>query len=183
MRRIFATEYMALDGVFEEPGTWPFNFWSDEAAKFKFDELMASDALLLGRKTYEGFAAAWPNMTDEAGFAHRMNSFPKYVVSTTLDTAEWNNSHLIKENIIEEVTKLKQEPGQDIMIAGSGQLLQTLLENHLVDEVRIMLHPVVLGSGAHLFKDGIEAFALKLTGTQTFGSGIVILHYEPVASE
>lgn len=183
MSRIVATEYMSLDGVFEEPGHWSFPFWSDEAAKFKFDELFASDAMLLGRKTYEGFAAAWPTMTDEAGFSDRMNGLPKYVVSTTLDTAEWNNSHLIKENVVEEIAKLKQEPGQDILLAGSGQLLHTLLQNNLVDELRIMLHPVVLGSGARLFQDGIDTRVLKLTGTQTFGSGIVILHYEPVAGE
>ena len=183
MRKIVATEYMSLDGVFEEPGQWAFPFWSDQAAKFKFDELFASDALLLGRKTYEGFAAAWPTMTDEAGFSDKMNGMPKYVVSTTLDTAEWNNSRLIKENVVDEIAKLKQEPGQDILLAGSGQLLHTLLQNNLVDELRIMLHPVVLGSGKRLFQDGIDTTVLKLTGTETFDSGIVILRYEPVVSE
>jgi len=183
MSRIVATEYLSLDGVFEEPGHWSFPFWSDEAARFKFDELFASDSLLLGRKTYEGFAAAWPTMTDEAGFSDRMNGIPKYVVSTTLDKAEWNNSRLIKENVVDEIARLKHQPGQDILLAGSGQLLHTLLENKLVDELRIMLHPIVLGSGARLFQDGIDRTVLKLFGTQTFGSGIVVLHYEPRAGE
>lgn len=183
MSRIVATEYVSLDGVFEEPGKWSFPFWSDEAAKFKFDELVASDAQLLGRKTYEGFAAAWPTMTDEAGFSDRMNGMPKYVVSTTLKTADWNNSHLIQTNVVEEITKLRAAPGRDILLAGSGQLLRTLLEHNLVDELRLMLHPIVLGSGAKLFEDGMDTRVWKLSNTQVFGSGIVVLHYEPAASE
>lgn len=183
MRRIVATEFMSLDGVFEEPGQWTFPFWSDDAAKFKFDELMASDAQLLGRKTYEGFAAAWPTMTDEAGFSDRMNGMPKYVVSTTLENPEWNNSHVINENVVDEIAKLKQAEGQDILLAGSGQLLQTLLQNNLVDELRIMLHPIVKGSGARLFPDGIDSHTLKLTDSQVFSSGVIVLRYEPVASE
>jgi dihydrofolate reductase len=124
MRRIFVTEFVSLDGVMEDPGGaekfvhggWTMPYWSDEIGKFKLDELFASDALLLGRVTYQGFAAAWPSRTDEAGFAQRMNNLPKYVVSTTLDKAEWNNSHLIKANIAKEVSKLKQQHGQDIMV-------------------------------------------------------------------
>jgi len=183
MSRIVATEYVSLDGVFEEPGQWSFPFWSDEAGKFKFDELMASDAQLLGRKTYEGFAAAWPTMTDEAGFSDRMNGMPKYVVSTTLKTADWNNSHLIQTNVIEEIAKLRDEPGRDILLAGSGQLLRTLLMHNLVDELRLMLHPIVLGHGAKLFEDGSDTRTWKLSGTQVFGSGIVVLHYEPAPTE
>jgi dihydrofolate reductase len=183
MSRIVATEYVSLDGVFEEPGEWSFPFWSDEAAKFKFDELFAADAQLLGRKTYEGFAAAWPTMTDEGGFSDRMNAMPKYVVSTTLKTAGWNNSHLIQSNVVEEIAKLRDAPGRDILLAGSGQLLRTLLEHNLVDELRLMLHPIVLGKGAKLFKDGLGTRVWKLSNTQVFNSGIVVLHYVPAPSE
>lgn len=124
MRKIIATEYVTLDGVFEEPGNWSGPFFNDEAGKFKNDELFACDALLLGRLTYDGFAAAWPTMTDTGEFGERMNGIPKYVVSTTMDRAEWNNSTVIKENAAAEVAKLKQQPGQDILLAGSGQLLR-----------------------------------------------------------
>jgi dihydrofolate reductase len=133
MRKVFVTEFVSLDGVMEDPGGaekfvhggWTMPYWSDEIGKFKFDELLASDALLLGRVTYQGFAAAWPSRTDESGFAQRMNSLPKYVVSTTLDRAEWNNSHLIKRDIAKEVSKLRQQPGLDIMVAGSSRLVHT----------------------------------------------------------
>jgi dihydrofolate reductase len=158
MRKVIVSEYMTLDGVMEDPGGaegfkhggWSFQFWNEEAAKFKFDELFASDALLLGRVTYQGFAKAWPSMTDEEGFADRMNSLPKFVVSTTLEEVEWNNARLIKENIAEEVSKLKQQPGQDILIYGSGELVYTLMQHDLIDEYRLMVHPVVLGSGKRL---------------------------------
>src|SRR6476660_7209377 len=121
MRKIVATEYVSLDGVMDEPGVWSGPFFNDEAAKFKYDELFASDALLLGRVTYEGFAKSWPTMTGTGDFGERMNGLPKYVVSTTLDEAAWNNSTLIKENVVEEIAKLKQQPGQDILLAGSAQ--------------------------------------------------------------
>src|SRR5215467_5980510 len=126
MRNVVVTEYVTLDGVMEDPGGgekskhggWSFQFWSDESAKFKYDELFASDALLLGRVTYEGFAKAWPAMKDEAGFADRMNSIPKYVVSSTLKDLQWSNSHLIEGDIAEAVGKLKDEDGLDILVAG-----------------------------------------------------------------
>lgn len=178
-RRLVVTEYMSLDGVMEEPGQWSFPFWSEEAAKFKHDELFSSDALLLGRVTYEGFAKAWPTMTDTGDFGERMNSLPKYVVSTTLDTVEWNNSRLIKENVAEEIARLKQQPGMDILLAGSGQLLRTLMEHDLVDEYRIMLYPIVLGHGKRLFQEGIDTKVLRHTGTKTLGSGVLVLYYEP----
>src|SRR5436305_2996163 len=120
MRKLVVSEYVTLDGVMEAPNKWSFQFWNEEAAQFKFDELFASDALLLGRVTYQGFAAAWPSMKDEAGFGDRMNGLPKYVVSTTLEEAAWNNSTLIKENVAEAVAALKQQPGQDILVAGSA---------------------------------------------------------------
>jgi dihydrofolate reductase len=177
--RLVATEYVSLDGVFEEPGHWSFPFFNDEAAQFKLAELQASDALLLGRKTYEGFAAAWPSMTDEAGFADKMNSMPKYVVSSTLDTAEWPGSRLIKGDVAEEVRKLKQQPGGDLLLSGSAQLFNALMQENLIDLYRFMLHPIVLGKGERLFADGANERTLELTDTKPFSSGIVILEYEP----
>jgi dihydrofolate reductase len=182
MRRIVATEYVSLDGIMEEPGQWSFPFWSEEAARFKYDELFASDALLLGRLTYEGFARAWPTMTGTGEFGERMNGLPKYVVSTTLDAAEWNNSHLIKGDVPQAVAELKQQPGRDILLAGSGVLLRTLMQHDLVDEYRLMVHPIILGSGRRLFGDEGERKALRLVETRTFGSGVVVLRYEPAAN-
>lgn len=181
MRKIVATEFVTLDGVMEEPSEWSFQFRNEEAAKFKFDELFTSDALLLGRVTYQGFAAAWPSMTDEQGFADRMNSLPKFVVSTTLKEAAWSNSTLISENIPEEVAKLKQQPGQDILIYGSADLVHTLMQHDLIDEYRLMVHPIVLGRGKRLFRDGSDTTALRLVDTRMTGTGLVILTYEPVA--
>lgn len=177
MRKVIVTMFVSLDGVMENPA-WTAPYWNDEIAKFKLDELLATDAHLLGRVTYQGFAAAWPSRTDEQGFADRMNSLPKYVVSMTLEKAEWNNSTIIKENIIEEVSKLKQQPGQDILVAGSGTLVQTLMQHDLIDEYRLLVYPVVLGSGKRLFQDGSTA-TLKLVEAKTFRSGVVALVYEP----
>ena len=187
MRKVIVSEYVSLDGVMEDPGGgegtehggWSFPFWSEEAAKFKFDELFACDALLLGRVTYQGFAKAWPSMTDEQGFADRMNSLPKYVVSTTLEVSlAWNNSRLIKGNIAEEVARLKQESGQDVLVFGSGTLTQTLLQYNLIDQYNLLVYPVVLGSGKRLFGDGSNV-ALKLVDTKPFSSGVVALTYQP----
>jgi dihydrofolate reductase len=182
MRKVVVTEYVSLDGVMDEPGTWSFPFFNDEAAKFKYDELFASDALLLGRVTYQGFAAAWPTMTDTGDFGERMNSMPKYVASRTLDTVEWNAS-LIKGDVAEEVAKLKQQPGQDILVAGSGELVHTLMQHDLIDEYRLMLHPIVLGSGKRLFREGSDTKTLRLVETKPFSSGVVILTYHPAAKE
>src|SRR4030095_10600309 len=145
--RVAVTQFMSLDGVIESPQEWSFPYWTDETAKFKLDELLATDAHLLGRVTYEGFAAAWPDRTDEAGFADRMNSLPKYVVSTTLKKAAWNNSHIIKSNVAEEIKKLKQQPGGDLLVAGSATLVHFLMEHDLVDEYRLLTYPLVLGTG------------------------------------
>ncbi len=182
---------MTLDGIMEDPGGgekfkhggWSFQFWNDEAAKFKFDELFSSGALLLGRVTFEGFAKAWPSMKDEQGFADRMNGLPKYVVSTTLQKSEWNNSKVIKGNIPEEMYKLKQMSGQDILLAGSAKLVQTLMHHDLIDEFRLMVHPVVLGSGKRLFNDGIDMKVLKHTDTKAFSTGIVVLYYQPAGKQ
>ena len=202
MRKVIVSEFMTLDGVMEAPDKWSFQFFNDEAMKFKYDELFASGALLIGRVTYEIFAGAWPTLTDEedlrrvkeAGgdaesieasmgegnpFADRMNSIPKFVVSTTLKQAEWNNSTLIKGNVPEEVAKLKQQPGQDILVAGSCELVHTLMQHDLIDEYRLMVFPIVLGSGKRLFKDGSETKILRLAETRTFRSGVVVLTYQP----
>lgn len=188
MRKIVVTEFVTLDGVMEDPGGaekskhggWAFQFnRGPEGDKFKFDELLASDALLLGRVTYQGFAAAWPSIKDESGFADRMNGISKYVVSTTLQQAGWNNSHLIKSQVVEQVSKLKTMPGQDILVAGSGQLVRTLMQHDLVDEYRLMVYPVILGGGKRLFQDGSDPRALRLVEAKPVGSGILTLVYQP----
>jgi len=179
VRRVIVSEFVSVDGVIEDP-SWTFQFSSEEQEQFKFDELSASDALLLGRVTYEGFAAAWPQMTEQTGeYGAMMNGYPKYVVSTTLEQAEWNNSTIIKENVSEEISRLKQQSGKDILVFGSGDLLNTLLEHDLVDEYRLMIFPVVVGSGKRLFGEGVDTTALKLLDTRTFGSGVVLLTYQP----
>ena len=191
MRKVVLSMYETLDGVVEDPGGvegfehggWSFRFWNEEAADYARDQLLASDALLLGRVTYQGFASAWPSMKDEAGFADRMNSLPKYVASRTLDEVEWNNATLIKGDVAEEVARLKQEPGQDILIYGSGELVHTLMKHDLIDEYRLWVHPVVLGSGRRLFGDGTDTTALRLVGTETFSSGVVVLSYQPAGRE
>lgn len=181
MRKIIAFEYVSLDGVMDMEASeqWHLPFWNDELAKDAHDLLFASDALLLGRVTYEGFAATWPSITDEQGFADRMNSLPKYVVSTTLTQVEWNNSRLIKGNVAEELTKLKQQPGQNILIYGSADLVHTLTQQDLIDEYRLWVHPVIVGRGKRLFKDGADTKVLKLIETKTFSSGVVALTYRP----
>lgn len=176
--KIVVTQFMTLDGVVESPQDWSFPYWSDETAKFKWDELLATDAHLLGRVTYEGFAAAWPERTDEQGFADRMNSLPKYVASTTLKKAEWNNSTIIKTNVADEIAKLKKQSGGDILVAGSMTLIRMLMEHDLVDEYRLLTYPIVLGKGKRLFADGMAA-SLKLTESKPMGSGVVLLRYEP----
>ncbi len=169
--------YVTLDGVMEEPA-WTAPYWNEEAAKYALDQLSAADALLLGRKTYQGFSAAWPSMTDDEGFANRMNSLPKFVVSTTLEEAEWNAS-LIKANVAEEVSKLKRQSGQDILIYGSSDLAHTLRQEGLIDEYRLWVHPVVLGGGRRLFQDRGAATPMRLVEAKTFRSGVVVLVYQP----
>jgi dihydrofolate reductase len=188
MRRIVVSEFVTLDGVMEDPGGaeksryggWAFQFErGPEGDRFKFDELMASDALLLGRVTYEGFAAAWPSRTGD-DFSDKMNSMRKVVVSTTLERADWNNSHLIKGNVVEELSKLKAWAGGDILVVGSGQLVQTLMQHDLVDEYRLMVYPVVLGGGKRLFRDGGERRALRLVEAKPVGpAGVLTLVYRP----
>jgi dihydrofolate reductase len=174
MRRIVVSEFVTLDGVMEDPGGaegfdrggWAFQFErGPEGDKFKLDEVLEADALLLGRKTYEGFAKAWPTVTDEVGFAEKMNSMPKYVVSSTLESPDWNNSTVINGDVAEEVAKLDG----NILVAGSAQLVQTLMDHDLVDEYRLMIYPILLGSGRRLFNDGLEATALQIVETNQTG--------------
>ncbi len=176
--RLVATEYLTLDGVFEEPGNWSHPYFDDQAGQFKWDELQNSDAQLLGRKTYEGFFKAWPTMEDTGDFGVKMNTMPKYVVSSTLKTADWTGSQIIRGNINDEVGKLKKQPGRDLLLAGSGQLFNTLMDAGLIDLYRFMVHPIVLGRGPKLFT-GDRRTNLKLVGTKMFSTGIVVLEYEP----
>jgi dihydrofolate reductase len=187
MRKIVVSEFVSLDEVMESPGPdgsaykyagWSMPYNTPESMKFKFDELMASDCLLLGRLTYTGFATAWPNVKDEAGFADKMNSMPKYVVSNDMKTATWNTSHIIKGDIVGEIKKLKQKSGGDILVNGSATLIQALIEHDLVDEYRLMVYPVVLGTGKRLFKDSPKA-NLKLISSEAFKTGVVLLKYQP----
>lgn len=176
VRNIVVTEFVSLDGVMEEPG-WTFPYWNDEIAAFKGEETSASDALLLGRVTYQGFAAAWPESTDEG--ADYFNSVRKYVVSTTLEEPlEWNNSALIKDDVAEEIANLKQQDGKDITVHGSATLVQTLMQHDLVDRYRLLVYPVIVGKGKRLFEEGVPA-TLGLLQSRSFGSGVVALVYEP----
>ncbi|WP_310393641.1 dihydrofolate reductase family protein [Hymenobacter sp.] len=175
MRKIIAAEYLTLDGVMENPA-WTGPYFNDELAQLQHSLLMASDALLLGRVTYEGFAAAWPGVTDENGFAERMNGLPKFVASRTLTTADWNAS-IIQGDVAAEVTRLKQEPGQNLLIYGSGQLAEHLRQHHLIDEYRLMVHPLLLGSGQRLFREG-DGTNLTLTNTVATSTGVLVLTYQ-----
>ena len=183
MRNVVVSEFVSLDGVMEEPG-WTFQFESEDRNQYKFDELAAADALLLGRTTYEGFAAAWPQMAEQTGeYGAWMNGYPKYVASTTLEEPlEWNAS-LVGEDIVGEISTLKQQPGKDILVFGSADLVNTLVEHDLVDEYRMMVFPVVVGNGKRLFADGIGTKALELVDAKTFDSGAVVLTYRPAERE
>jgi dihydrofolate reductase len=177
VRKIVASMLMAMDGVVENP-QWTFQFRSEESQKYKFDELFASDALLLGRITYQELAAGWPGVTGTGAYGERINSMPKYVPTTTLQEAEWNAT-LIKDNVGEEVTRLKQESGQDILIFGSVELIHSLMQEDLIDEYRLMVFPIVVGNGKRLFHGESQQKEFKLVQSQTFGSGVVVLTYEP----
>jgi dihydrofolate reductase len=175
MRQLVVSEFVSLDGVMGEPQDWSFPYANDEFMAFKREELWASDVQLLGRKTYEGFAAAWP--TRQGEFADRLNATPKYVVSTTLTNAGWNNSHIIKTNVAAEIKKLKASNGPNILVHGSRTLVQTLLSEGLIDELRLLVYPLVLGAGLRLFdRTGVK---LNLTESKAFATGVVALRYTP----
>src|SRR4029077_5560315 len=181
--RLVATEYLSLDGVFEEPGRWSGPFFNDEAGQFKWAELQARYAVLLGRKTDEGFSAAWPNMKGTGEFGEKMNTMTKYVVSSTLNKVDWPGSKLVKGDLAEEIRRLKREPGHDLLLSGSAQLFNALMKENLIDLYRLMLHPVFLGTGKRLFADGIGKRVLDLVETKRFGLGIVVMEYKPVRAQ
>jgi dihydrofolate reductase len=189
MRRVIVSEFVSLDGVMEDPGRTFQQFGSEEQERYKFAELAASDALLLGRVTYEEFAAAWPSMMDQyegprraelGEYADMMNAYPKYVVTTTLqEPLESNNSTLIRANVAEEVSRLKQHPGKDILVFGSGSLVNALMRDDLIDEYRLMVLPIVVRSGERLFEDGRDQMPLDLVDSKALGTGVVVLTYRP----
>ncbi|MDK3160729.1 dihydrofolate reductase family protein [Kamptonema cortianum] len=174
MRRIIVTQFLSLDGVMEHP-VWSAPYWNDEVSGFKVEEDEMTDALLLGRVTYQEFAAAWPNSEDEG--APRINSMPKYVVSNTLTSLEWNNSHLISGDVIAGIERLRQQDGKDLLVYGSATLVQTLAKHDLIDMYRLLIYPVVLGQGKRLFQPGTKA-TLHLTEARALSSGVAALVYE-----
>ena len=190
MGRIVVTEFVSLDGVMEAPGggeDYKYGGWSfevnrgEEGDRFKLDETLAADALLLGRRTYEGFAAAWPSREGE--FADKFNTMPKYVVSSTLDDPQWNNSTVLSGDLAEEVARLKREQDGQIVVHGSARLVQALLEHDLVDEVRLMVFPIVLGDGKRLFGETSDKKLLRLVDSKIVGDGVAILVYEPAGGQ
>jgi dihydrofolate reductase len=190
MGRIIVSEFVSLDGVMQDPGgdsKWKHAGWSfkvsrgEEGDKFKFEETRESEALLLGRVTYEGFAAAWPHVPGE--FGDMFNNMPKYVVSSTLTKADWKNSTILKGDVVKEVSELKKRLKGNIVVHGSARLVQTLLEHDLVDELRLMVYPVILGSGKRLFGDTTDKKPLKLTESRTVGDGVAILIFTKANKE
>ncbi len=188
MRKLVVSEYVTLDGVVEDPGGaektpqggWTLPYWNDEMGKFKGEEMSAAGALLLGRVTYEAFAAAWPKMEGQPG-ADIMNNIPKYVASRSLKKLDWNNSRLLGPDLEKEVVKLKQQAGKNILVYGSSKLVHALVQHKLVDDYWLCVYPVVVGSGRRLFGD--NHMTLKLVGTEPFKTGVVALHYQPAATK
>jgi len=191
MGRIVVTEFVSLDGVMEDPGgsehskhgAWTFKFnRGEEGNKFKLDETMNAEAQLLGRVTYEGFAQAWPQRSGDP-FSAKFNSMPKYVVSQTLKSADWNNSTILSGNVVEEVKKLKQRLKGDILVSGSARLVQTLIANDLVDQLNLMVFPVILGSGKRLFGQTSGLKTLQLAESKSVGDGVAIMVYRPAGKK
>lgn len=188
MGRIVVSEFISIDGVIDDPGGsegsarggWALQFnRGEEGDRFKLDEVMSADVLLLGRKTYEGFAAAWPGRTDDVGFAGKMNSMPKYVVSNSIKDPAWANTIVINGDVIDELSELREEGGE-ILVNGSARLVRTLLDEDLIDELRLMVFPVVLGEGKRLFGDRAKAIPFRLLGVKAVGpDGVLIATYEP----
>ncbi|GCE15584.1 dihydrofolate reductase family protein [Tengunoibacter tsumagoiensis] len=180
MRKLVASMLMTLDGVVENQHLWTVPFRSEESQTYKLDELFASDALLLGRVTYQLLAAAWPGAS--GAYGERINRMPKYVPTSTLQEAEWNATFM-KDKVAEEVTRLKQEPGQDILIFGSSELIRSLMQEDLIDEYRLMIFPIVVGTGKRLFSGEGPQKEFTLAQSHTFSSGVVVLTYEPQRKE
>lgn len=181
MRKVIVSEFVTLDGIIEAPEKWQSPYLSDDVVETIQAQILAYGAMLLGRVTYEEFAAYWPSQTkNEFGIADKLNSMPKFVASSTLEKVDWNNSRLIKENVVEEISKLKQQSGGNIQMTGSATLVQALMQTDLIDEYRLMVYPVVLGSGKRLFRNGSEKKILRLVETKSFSSGVVVLTYQPI---
>jgi len=188
MRRLILLEFVTLDGVIEGPGFdehrdgrngWALRLANDEIQRHNYDLFEACDTLLLGRVTYQIWAAFWPTVRDDVGFADRLNTMPKYVVSNTLTRADWSNTTILRGDLREIVTDLKAQPGGDILVNGSADLAASLLELGLIDEFRLLVFPIVLGSGKRLFRENVDTTHVRLVNTRVFGSGVVLLTYEP----
>jgi dihydrofolate reductase len=177
MRKIVAGLFMSLDGVVESPEKWQSPYFNNEMGQALGSAMAAADTLLLGRRTYEEFAAFWP--TDDGPFAEVMNATPKLVVSTTLETLAWQNSTLIRGNLAQELTRQKEQPGKNIIVNGSATLVRSLLRNGLLDELGLLVHPVVVGTGKRLFEDWSDQLTLKLVDANTFSTGVLSLTYKP----
>jgi dihydrofolate reductase len=189
VRKLVVSEFISVDGVMEDPGGsenstrggWVFQFnRGDDGDKFKLDEVTSAEALLLGRKTYEGFAEAWPSRADDGGFADKMNSMPKYVVSRTLINPQWNNTIVLSGDAVTEVGRLKSQGGGELLVNGSCQLVHALIEHNLVDELRLMVFPIVLGMGKRLFGDSPHSWPFRLIESTAVGpDGVLVVRYEP----
>jgi dihydrofolate reductase len=189
MAKILVSDFVSLDGVMEGPGDidpfelrgWSMPYMTPRIGHMKFDELKNSGGMILGRKTYEGFASFWPNAPeDESGFTSLMNNIPKYVVSTTLNKVDWNNSILINNNVFNSISELKKKISNDLLITGSADLINSLIPQGLIDEFRLWISPVVVGKGKHLFQEGTN-LKLKLIEAKFFDSGSVLLDYQYIA--
>jgi len=181
VRKVVAVEWVSVDGVIEAPEEWAFSYSNDEMEEANASGMAASDALLLGRVTYEALATFWPHQPGGTPMVDYINSVPKFVVSETLEEPlEWNNSTAIEGNVAEEITQLKRQPGKDITTLGSGVLVRSLLRDGLLDELKLLVHPIVLGGGKRLFEEGGDQKALELVDSKTFGTGVLYLTYRPV---
>jgi dihydrofolate reductase len=179
MRKIVAGLFISLDGVVEAPENWQMPYFSDEMGEVVGSNMAAADTMLFGRRTYQEFAAFWPNQPSDEQFADQINSIPKLVASTTLDRVDWQNSTLIQGNVAEELAKLKEQPGKNINVTGSVTLVRSLLRDDLLDELGLLVHPIVVGTGKHLFEAGSGQIPLTLVDSQTFSTGVVSLTYQP----
>ncbi len=181
MRKIVSGLFISLDGVYESPDRWHFPYFDDAMGNAVDAQMKAADAMMLGRVTYQEFASYWPDQSnDEVDIADYMNQTPKYVVSTTLDSADWQNSTLIRGDVVAEIARLKEQPGKNISVVGSGTLVRSLLENGLLDELQLLVHPIIVGSGMkRLFPAESAQAPLKLVDSQTFPTGVLHLTYQP----
>jgi dihydrofolate reductase len=179
MRKIVAGLFISLDGVVEAPETWHFPYFDDEMGEIVGSQMAAADTMLLGRRTYEEFAAYWADKGGDVDFADQMNDTPKLVASTTLDSLDWQNSELIRGDVATELRRMKDAPGKDISITGSPTLVRSLLRAGVLDELRLLVHPIVVGRGKRLFEDGGDRVPLHLAETRTLSTGVLYLTYVP----